>query len=325
MTGRTAEPERPAVAVVVPSHDRPGRLAALLDSLSRQTLDAASFEVIVAHDSSGPETEGLLVSHELAAKGALRHLTFSPGPGPAEKRNAGWRATRAPLVVFTDDDCKADRRWLEALVAEHERQPEAVIQGRTEPDPAEVGRISAFAHSVEIKGPTHLFETCNVAYPRELLARLGGFDEAYGVLGGEDVDLGWRATKSGASHSFCEAALVYHAVELPGAFGLARKARRWKGAAAVVAAHPEVRRSLAWRVFWDPSHKQFLLALLGVLFARPTRGLALALVLPYVASYRGVHGSAVGTVASLPGHALVDGASLCSTVNGAIRSRTFVL
>ena len=36
-----------------------------------------------------------------------------------------------------------------------------------------------------------------MAYPRALLERLGGFDEAYD-FGGEDTDLAWRAIEAGA-------------------------------------------------------------------------------------------------------------------------------
>ena len=37
--------------------------------------------------------------------------------GPAAQRNHGWRAGGAPLVAFTDDDCRPAPGWLEALLA----------------------------------------------------------------------------------------------------------------------------------------------------------------------------------------------------------------
>src|SRR5919197_695207 len=91
----------PEISVVVPSHDRPLRLRWLLNALEEQTLDRSRWEVVVAHDSAGPETEELLRTHPLAAAGVLRHLTFAPGPGPAAKRNAAWRLARAGTIVFT--------------------------------------------------------------------------------------------------------------------------------------------------------------------------------------------------------------------------------
>jgi glycosyltransferase involved in cell wall biosynthesis len=316
---------RPAVTVVVPSRDRPGRLTGLLRSLEAQTLGRDRFEVIVVDDASGDATPSVCERERSRGQLDLRVIVQPERTGPAAARNTGWRAARAPYIAFTDDDCTADGRWLEALLAAHEREPQAVVQGRTLPNPAEAALTSAFSHSIEITAPTPRFETCNIAYPRALLERLDGFDDRFGLLGGEDMDLGWRATESGAPHGFCEGALVYHAVEVPGALGLARRARRWEGHARVVAAHPELRDSLAFRVFWHRSHARLLLAASGALLARPTRGLALALLLPYVVSYRGVHGSAAGTVASLPAHVLVDAAELRAIASGAIRARTLLL
>jgi glycosyltransferase involved in cell wall biosynthesis len=42
----------PEVSVVVATRNRSGRLAALLDSLKRQTLERDRFEVIVVDDAS---------------------------------------------------------------------------------------------------------------------------------------------------------------------------------------------------------------------------------------------------------------------------------
>src|SRR5688572_22134714 len=103
----------PEIAVVVPSHDRPLRLRWLLNALEEQTLDRDRWEVIVGHDSAGPETEEILRTHPLAQAGVLRHVTLAPGTAPpGRNRNAAWRLTEAPLVAFTDDDCRPPREWL---------------------------------------------------------------------------------------------------------------------------------------------------------------------------------------------------------------------
>src|SRR4051794_37320240 len=103
----------PEIAVVVASHDRPLRLRWLLEALSDQTLERDRFEVVVAHDSTGPETDALLQAHPLAEHGTLRRIRRPPGSSPpGANRNAAWRAARAPTVVFTDDDCRPPREWL---------------------------------------------------------------------------------------------------------------------------------------------------------------------------------------------------------------------
>ena len=121
---------------MVPSHDRTLRLRWLLNALEEQSLDPALWEVVVAHDTADPETARLLVEHPLARNGRLKALSFPPGTGsPAQRRNAGWRATNAPVIAFTDDDCRPPPDWLTNALAAADRHPESIVQGRTTPDP----------------------------------------------------------------------------------------------------------------------------------------------------------------------------------------------
>src|ERR1700737_3072078 len=111
--GAGAVSAAPELCVVVPSHDRPLRLRWLLNALEEQTLERGRREVVVAHDSRDSQTPQLLGGPPLAREGTLRELRFPAGSaGPAEKRNAAWRAARAPLILFTDDDCRPPENWL---------------------------------------------------------------------------------------------------------------------------------------------------------------------------------------------------------------------
>src|SRR5690349_14883396 len=155
----------PLVSVVVPSHDRALRLRWLLNALEEQDLDA--FEVIVAHDSADG-TEAVLRDHPLARAGVLRALRFAPGStGPAAKRNAGWRAARAPLVAFTDDDCRPPRDWLANALRAARATPGAVVQGATAPDPDERNLLFRAAHVLtqRVDPPDPWGQTCNIVYP----------------------------------------------------------------------------------------------------------------------------------------------------------------
>src|SRR3954452_13853911 len=171
-----AEPE---ISVVVASHDRPLRLRWLLNALEVQTLPADRWEIIVGHDSNGPETEELLREHPLAAAGVLRHVTLPPGSAPpGANRHAAWRLARAPVIAFTDDDCRPPEDWLERVLAAAQRHPGAIVQGATTKDPDEEAQTHASQyHSQMITPPTPWAECCNIIYPREVLERLGGFNE----------------------------------------------------------------------------------------------------------------------------------------------------
>jgi GT2 family glycosyltransferase len=260
-----------------------------------------------------------------AAGMALRVLRHDRARGPAAARNAAWRAAAAPLVAFIDDDCRADAGWLAALVARSRRQPGAFVQGSVEPDPRERHRLDAFSLSMEVTAPTAWYPACNIAYSRDLLERLGGFDERFRFPAGEDTDLGWRAREAGAEPLFEPGARVFHAVHRVGALARARSTRRWGDIPEVVARHPGLRRDLSLGLFWRRSHGPFALAAAGALLARRRPALALALALPWARLYRPVHGSWPGTLAALPGHALVDAAEVAAVVAGSVRARSPVI
>lgn len=320
----------PALSVVVASHDRPLRLRWLLNALEEQTLARERWEVIVAHDS-GEQTERLLSSHPLAADGTLRHRRFAPGPGPAAKRNAGWREARAPLIAFTDDDCRPPAGWLERLLAAAGRHPGAIVQGATRPDPdeAELARRVPHAHTQTIDPPTPWGQTCNIAYPRARLEALGGFDEGFPVAAGEDTDLLQRALAAGAALVAAPEALTYHAVEPETLLRALRGRWRWRHQARLVARHPSLREPMPLGIFWKRSHALLPGVAAGALVARrrPLLGLALALpwareVLPaYGGSWRG----RARAVSELPARAALDAVEMAAVAAGAVAERTLLL
>src|SRR3954468_15848313 len=107
----------PAVGVVIASHGRALRLRWLLNALEEQRA-AGPFEVVVVHDYEAAERARLLDDHSLVRTRAARLLAIARGSGsPARQRNLGWRTATASLIAFTDDDCRPDPEWLEALVA----------------------------------------------------------------------------------------------------------------------------------------------------------------------------------------------------------------
>src|SRR5687767_13784927 len=130
-----ASSRTPDVAVVIPTARRETRLAFALDALARQTLPADRFEVVVVRgDEPGPTVTA-------PAGLPVRFMSVARDAGPAAKRNLGWRATSAPLVAFTDDDCRPAPDWLERMVeAAGSEAGDFILQGRTEPDRSEERR-----------------------------------------------------------------------------------------------------------------------------------------------------------------------------------------
>jgi glycosyltransferase involved in cell wall biosynthesis len=318
----------PEIAVVVPSHDRPLRLRWLLNALEEQTLERNRWEVVVAHDSAGPETDELLQAHPLAQAEMLRHVRLPPGSAPpGANRNAGWREARGSVIAFTDDDCRPPPEWLERSLDAARRHPGAVVQGRTVPDPHEaylIGVPSAFSQYIEPPGP--YAQACNIVYPRELLERLGGFDEVFHA--GEDADLALRARKSGAAYVGAPEALTYHAVTTPTLLARLRGVRRWGDLPGLMKRHPEHRAEYPLRIFWGPRHPYVPLALAAALLGRRDVRLCL-LALPWALHAFPRHGpSPLGwlrALAHLPGRALLDLAEIAVLARGSATYRTLFL
>jgi GT2 family glycosyltransferase len=309
--------------VVIPTARRETRLAFALEALAGQTLPRERFEVVVVRaDDPGPKAsapDGLPV----------RFIAAGPGSGAAASRNVGWRAAEAPLIAFTDDDCRPAPDWLERLLDASTSKGDGarIFQGRTEPDPDELIRLHGLATTQTIRGPTAWYQTCNIAYPRALLERLGGFDERFD--GGEDADLGLRAVEAGATRDFVDDACVWHAVHSRHVWQAVRDHAKWHTIPLVVAEHPQQREALELGLFWRAGHPRVLLAAAGVLGFRRHPLLGLAAVTPYVRQHLTSYGRTPRNLAraalDLPVRAVVDLTGVAATARSALRHRTPVL
>ena len=270
----------PRVSVVVATHDRPERLERTLAALRAQTLPQDDFEVIVVDDGSGPQTRDLLRrDHGLP----LQVLRNESSGGPARARNRGWRAARASLVGFTDDDCEPVPEWLASALAAWQPGSPTFVLGPTRPNPAELGGRGPLTHTLEVDELGPWWETANIFYPRAALERAGGFDEQnYSGPGGEDTDLGWTLIEAGWSPVWAPEALVHHAVtELTPAAKL-RLAWRWDETMLVFKRHPELRRRLVYRLFWQRNHWWLVRALVALALPSRLWWLRWWLAAPYV-------------------------------------------
>lgn len=207
----------PQVSVVVPTRDRPDRLARCLAALAAQTVPG--LEIVVVDDAS---RDADAVAEAVAAVPRAR-LLRGAGRGPAAARNAGARAARAGIVCFTDDDCEPVPGWAAALAARlGSADGPAAAAGPTrngKPGDAVAAAAQAIAsHLAEATtDPATLrmrfAPTSNLGCRAEVL-RAVPFDESYPLAAGEDRDWCARLLGTGASLVFEPAATVHHHQEL---------------------------------------------------------------------------------------------------------------
>lgn len=308
----------PVAAVCVSTFRRPERLERLLAALAAQ--DTGGFEVVVYDDASGDRTGAVLDSWRDRLD--LTVLTGEHNRGPAAGRNAAWRASTAPLVLFTDDDCLPHPGW----VAAHLVAAGPVTVGRTIPAPDQLHLVGPFSRTLSVES-VELFHTCNVGYPRVLLEELDGFDERYRKAAGEDTDLGLRARAAGAEAVFVAGAVVEHDVR-PSSFRAAlRETGKWVDVPLFVRTHGTGSAAVYSPHWWRKTHPAAALAAGGIALAA-LHPLGLVATAPWLRLRTGelqVQARRRHWPWVLPAQLAVDLAEVAVLARGSVRHRRLLL
>jgi GT2 family glycosyltransferase len=244
------------LSVVIPTYNRARLLRRLLLQLGAQTLPDAQFEVVVVDDGSRvAASEGV---GDLRPPYALRLIRQENG-GAAAARHAGILAARGELVVAVDDDMQIGCDFLEQHLRAHLDGGPCVVLGRIRADPAVsamplferwharlLDRKAEHIRSGKLVPKGNLLFTGNASFRRDDYLAVGGFDVSLGQS--EDVDLGLRLEKAGATFRFCEAAWTMHGSDHTSIDSWRDRARRYGQCDRRIAAkHPEMRHANPWR------------------------------------------------------------------------------
>lgn len=173
--------------MVIPTRDRAGSLRDCLAALASQRTDRA-FHVVVVDDGSKPPLDLAGVAGQLPVR-----LVRTEGVGPGRARNQGIAEAVGEHVLFTDDDTIPDQGWIEAactFLAEH--PDEVGVEGPVWSRPWD----PVYAHSLANE-QAGAYWTCNIAYRRAALEKVGGFADVFPYPHCEDLDLGFRMLREG--------------------------------------------------------------------------------------------------------------------------------
>lgn len=190
----------PVVSVIIPCHNSAATVERALGSALAQTL--SEMEIILVDDASTDNTVAIVRSRFSDPR--LRLIALSRNVGPASARNRGIDAARGTYVAFLD----SDDEWLpekiglqvEAMKVSKNAAlcgcdavwdyPDGSIELTAETEPPTLG-----AEAWQALLGTAFVHTSYVMAPRELVRRLGGFDQS--LLVGEDQDLWIRLALAG--------------------------------------------------------------------------------------------------------------------------------
>jgi len=98
------------ISVVVCTYNRGKLLTKCLQSLTRQTVSASLYEVIIIDNNSTDDT------HKIASQFIKNNNNFNiyieKQQGLSYARNQGWRKAKGNYIAYIDDDAIADKEWL---------------------------------------------------------------------------------------------------------------------------------------------------------------------------------------------------------------------
>ena len=197
----------PRVSVVVCTYNGSRTLRDCLEGVAR--LQYPAFETIVVDDGSTDRTAEI-------ARGYDVRLIRTTNRGLSNARNTGLAAATGEIVAYLDDDAWPDPHWLQYLATTFRTTDHAGVGGPNIAPPGAGPVAECIAHAPG--GPVHVLLSdqvaehipgCNMAFRRERLEAIGGFDPQFRVAG-DDVDVCWRLQQRGWTLGFHPAAMVWH-------------------------------------------------------------------------------------------------------------------
>jgi glycosyltransferase involved in cell wall biosynthesis len=197
-------PNTPAVSIIIPAYNVAPYIAETLDSVFAQTY--RDFEVILINDGSTDET----AEHIVPFRDRIVYLD-QQNSGVMAARNAGLRVARGHYIALLDSDDLWLPRFLEVLVGMLEADssldvayPNAWFFGSPNFD----GKLhqDMMPVSEPITFDRVLRRECQIfgllVFRRELIDRVGGYDESLQGQGAEDFELWLRMLKAGCRFKF---------------------------------------------------------------------------------------------------------------------------
>jgi GT2 family glycosyltransferase len=196
------------IAAILTTRNRAHLLPRVLDGLVTQSLARDRFELLVIDDGSTDQTPAVLAAYQDRLPLKIVRQAHS---GLAAAKNLGVFMSRAPVLLFMDDDDVADPALLVSHLALHLRYREATLAvlGFTDLDPAIAG-LPVMRHVTGAGGQLFChgwmqphqrlsfreFWGGRSSVKRSLLIQHGVFDPAF-RFGCEDIELGWRLDPHG--------------------------------------------------------------------------------------------------------------------------------
>jgi glycosyltransferase involved in cell wall biosynthesis len=208
------------ISVIVCTYNGSKRIKGTFQSLlNMETVPGLQWELILVDNNSNDDTAEIIKDFARTSGLNVRYL-LERKQGLAHARNTGVTAAKGDVLVFTDDDCIVDLRWLIGIFEEFRSDPAlSGLGGRVELYNKNDFPVTTrtFREKMLFSSPKQLFTLlpgCNMAFRRRVFDIVGKFDPHLGagtrIASAEDSDIFYRVYKARLKMIYSPDVLVYH-------------------------------------------------------------------------------------------------------------------
>jgi GT2 family glycosyltransferase len=199
---------KPGISVVIPTYRRDQVLVQTLEGLLALAAPPAEIIVVDQSESHDKATERWLNEH--SERGSLRWIRLE-APSIPVAMNRGLLEAREPVVLFLDDDIRADPALAEAHARAHESGRYAIVAGRVLQPWHDNGGAPLGGFAALEPGERKEFMGGNFSVRRDAALRLGGFDENFvRVAYRFEAEFADRVRAAGGAIWFEPGAMIHH-------------------------------------------------------------------------------------------------------------------
>ncbi len=218
----------PTISAVLCSYNRPESLCRAIQSLITQDYPENEYEIIVVDNGVSHPRKEIITRFS-----GVTHFRYMHDPvaGLSRARNTGWVHAKGTYIAYLDDDAIAEKNWLSAIAhAFHHCSPgPGCVGGPIRPcwpsrKPAWLSpELEIFLSLLDYSSQAHVLDKkknlcgANIAFPKKLLEKMGGFDTGMGRVGtglrsGEDSMIQHRLRAAGYPVYYDPAIAVEHCI-----------------------------------------------------------------------------------------------------------------
>lgn len=207
----------PRLSLVICTRNRSAQLVRCLEMIRKLHLDNA-WEIVLVDNGSTDDTAKVIEAQKDSMPAPVKSIQeMVPGLGRA--RNAGIRAASGEIIVFTDDDCYPNEDWLVEIDKAFLDPGLGFLTGKVvlhDPDDYPIS-VNLLEDARDVPAGTYvspyILMGANLAFRREALEEIGGFDSNLGAgtrYPVEDVDAAARVVMAGWSGAYRPNIVVRH-------------------------------------------------------------------------------------------------------------------